>query len=216
MRDSYRLVTALSILLVLAAAPALACYTGLTIIPTADVIGANTYGIELQLDGDVPTPAPDTRILNTELGFGDRLEAGVDLDLSEGADHRVLFNAKCQIARNAQGTKLLALGVCNVGHGLHASSYVVATRDYGTVRGHLGLIRTTEANRPFVGLDRPLNDRVTSMVDYTAGDESCSSVGINYQHDDRFGVLGGLQFPNAGGKTLFTVHFVFNGPYHPQ
>jgi hypothetical protein len=194
--------------------PAFACYSGLTIVPTADVTGANTYGLELQFDGDVPTPAPDTRILNTELGFGDRFEAGVDFDLSEDADPRTLVNAKYQLSRNTEGTKLLALGVCSVGSGLRASPYAVGTRDYGTFRGHLGLIRTDEADRAFVGVDKALDDRITAMLDYTAGDESYSSVGISYQHDDRFGVLAGLQFPNAGGETLFTVHLVLSGPYH--
>lgn len=208
--------TRVLLLLVLlgAALPAQACYSGLTIIPTAEVIGANTYGIELQFDGSIPTPSPDTRILNTELGFGERFEAGVDFDLSEDADPRVLLNAKYQLSRDAEGTKLLALGVCNLGSGITASPYLVGTRDFGTHRGHLGVIRTEEADRAFVGVDKALSDKVTGMVDYTAGEENYSSVGISYQYDDRFGVLAGLQFPNAGGETLFTVHLVLTGPYH--
>lgn len=205
---------ALSWSLVLMGTPVFACYSGLTIIPTADVIGADTYGLELQFDGDTPTSAPDTRILNTEIGFGDRLEAGVDFDLSKDADPRVLLNAKYQLARNTEGTELLGLGICNVGSGVRASPYLVGTRDFGAFRGHLGLIRTDEADRLFLGIDKAVNDLVTAMLDYTAGDENYSSVGISYQHDNRFGVMAGLQFPNGGGDTLFTVHLVLSGPYH--
>jgi hypothetical protein len=192
----------------------LACYSGLTIIPTADVIGANTYGIELQFDGSPSAPFADTRILNTELGFGDRFEVGVDFDLSEDADPRSLLNAKYHLSRNSEGTKLLALGVCNVADGLKANPYLVGTRDFKSCRGHLGLIRTEKSHRVFAGIEKPLTDQVTAMLDYTAGDESYSSIGMNYQHNDSFGVLAGLQFPNGGGRTVSTIHFVLSGPYH--
>ncbi|HOS42641.1 MAG TPA: hypothetical protein PK794_03035, partial [Armatimonadota bacterium] len=196
-----------------AAVPGLACYSGLTVIPTADTVGAGQYGIELQADGPTSPFESDTHILNTEIGLGDRVEVGVDFDLSKGADPRVLFNGKYVFATGGDGALALAAGVQNIGNGLTAVPYLVGTRDFTACRGHLGVQRAEGNTRPFVGIDAPLGARWTLMADYTAGDENSASAGVNYQFTDRVGLLGGLIFPNDGSGTGFTVHLVFNGPY---
>lgn len=199
-------------LLFAAAVPSFACYSGLTLIPTTDTVGANQYSIEFQTDGNIPTPKADTYILNTEVGITDRIEAGVDFDLSQDADPRVFFNGKYVFAKRADGTQAMAIGVCNVGEHLQASPYLVGTQDFGFARGHVGAIGVEGNTRWFVGADRAMTDQLTVMADYTSGDENYSSLGASYQMTERFGILAGAQFPNAGGETLFTIHLCLTGP----
>jgi len=198
----------------LAAAPALACYTGLTLIPTAETVGANRYGVELQFDGAFPARSTDTRIVNTQFGFGERLEAGVDYDLSEEAPTRVLLNAKCLLATGGERTPALAVGICDVGRHLKSTPYAVATQELRGLRGHLGIARIESSGRWFVGTDGAVSERVTLMADCTSGDENWWSLGANYQFDHSLGVLAGVQFPSNGDDDpMFTVHVVFSGPY---
>jgi len=198
----------------LAAAPALACYTGLTLIPTAETVGADRYGVELQFDGAFPARSSDTRIVNTQLGFGERLEAGVDYDLSEGAPTRVLLNAKYLLATGGERTPAVAVGICDVGRRLKATPYAVATQELRGLRGHLGIARIESSGRWFVGADGAVSERVTLMADYTAGQDNWWSLGANYQFDHTLGVLAGAQFPNSGDDApMFTVHVVFSAPY---
>ena len=65
------------------AMPGFACCSGLLIIPTADTVGANQYDVEVQIDGDKQKYKADTYLLNTEFGFGNRVEVGADVDLHE-------------------------------------------------------------------------------------------------------------------------------------
>lgn len=199
-------------ILVLAAnVPSFACYSGLMLIPTTDTVGAKQYGIEFQVDGSIPRPKTDTYILNTEVGIKDRIEAGVDFDLSKDADPRLLFNGKYVFAKRADGAQAMAVGVCAVGAQVKASPYLVGTRDFGFARGHAGVIGVEGQTCWFVGADHAMTEQLTLMADYTSGDENYSSLGASYQVSDHFGILAGAQFPNAGGDTLFTVHLCLTG-----
>jgi hypothetical protein len=201
-------------LLVLAAPPAQACYSGLVNIPTADLVEPGQYGLELQLDGALRGGGADTRILNTELGLGPRCEAGLDFDLSEEADTWALLNAKYLLAAGGPKRPAVALGVCGVGRSVTNMPYLVATQEFPDVRGHLGWARIDDQNRWFVGVDRALNDKLTLMADYTSGSDNVATVGAGYQFTDTFGVMAGVVFPNASEEdTGFTIHFVLNGPY---
>lgn len=207
------LVLLVAILVLAATVPGVACYSGLMLIPTTDTVGAKQFGVEFQVDGSIPTPKADTYILNTEVGITDRIEAGVDFDLSKDAEPRVLFNGKYVLLKRAGGTQALAIGVCGVGEHVKASPYLVGTQYFGFVRGHLGAIGVDGKTRWFVGADRAMTDKLTLMADYTSGDENFSSLGASYQFTDHVGLLAGAQFPNEGGDTLFTVHLVINGPW---
>ncbi len=195
----------------LASLPSYACYSGLTVIPTTDTVGHRHYGIEFQIDGSVQESEADTNIINTEYGFTDRFEAGIDFDLSVAADPSLLLNAKFVFAQRADGKQALAIGTTNIANDFKSSPYVVGMNDFGFARLHAGIMRIEGNNRWFAGADRAMNDRLTFMADYTYGDENFSSVGLNYQYTDAFGVLAGAQFPNGSGDTLFTCHLVFTG-----
>jgi len=197
----------------LAAGPAWGCYSGLAVIPTADVVGAGQYSIELQTDGLLPVPRADVYILNTEAGIGDRFEVGVDFDLSEDADPRVLLNAKYVLAQNADCTRALALGVSGVGEGVKSVPYLVGTADLQALRLHLGGMRLEDKTRWFIGADRDLTEKINLGVDYTEGDENYSSVALGYQLTECTGIFAGVLFPNDGGDTEFTLHLIFGCSY---
>jgi hypothetical protein len=191
--------------------PALGCYTGLTIIPTAETIEPGKYGVEMQFDGAFAQGKADTRIFNTQFGLVPRLEVGVDFDLSKESDLKVLLNAKYLLSAGGKNAPALALGICNVADQLKSSPYFVATHDFGALRGHLGSTIMDGNNRWFIGADRALADKLTLMADYTSGKGNFSSCGFSYQFDARFSVMAGALFPNAGNEeTGFTIHFVFN------
>ena len=200
-------------LLLLGASSAHATYSGLVLIPTADMVPAGEYAVELQLDGTLAEDKVDTRLFNTQFGFTPRLEVGLDFDLSKDIDSRILTNAKYIISPGGENRPSVALGTFNLAPNFKHTPYIVATQDFKSMRGHLGIMRTDSKNRLFVGADYQVNNKITLMADYTAGAENSSSAGINYQLSDRFGILSGVQFPNAGGDTLFTLHFTLSGEY---
>ena len=205
---------AVAVLVLATSIPCLACYSGLAATPTADMVPAGQYCLEPQFDGTCDGGSVGTRILNTQFGITPRFEAGVDLDLSDDADPRVLGNFKYLAVNGGTRSPAVALGVCNMGSNMRSSPYVVSLHDFGALRGHVGLMRIEGNNRWFIGADRSLTDRLMLMADYTSGDENCSSVGFNYQFNERFGILGGVLFPNTDGEeTGFTLHFVFTGSY---
>ena len=192
------------------AAPCLACYSGLIIIPTADMVGPRGYDIELELDGPLAQASVDTRLLNSQFGISPRLEAGTDFDLSEDADPRILGNFKYLVASSLKSAPAIAIGMSSIGRHTRSSPYLVATHDFKSLRGHLGVTRIEGNNRWFAGMDRAVTDRLTLMADYTNGDENFSSVGFDYQFKDEFGVMAGVLFPNSGDEDAgFSLHLVF-------
>jgi len=204
-----------SILFALYALPAHACYSGLTIIPTAETLGEGYYGIEPELDGRLGSRTVETRLLNTEIGIGRRFEAGVDFDLSKDAPTGLLLNAKWLVAEGGERKPAVALGICNVGRHVVSSPYVVGTQQLGArLRGHAGVIGVEGDSHPFVGLDSEIAPGVVAMADYTEGSDSFSSLGVGWEMGGPWSAMAALQLPNTRGEeTLFTVHLVFTAPY---
>lgn len=201
------------LVLCLSAAPVLGCYSGLIVIPTAETVGAGQYGLEAQMDGSSLGSGSTARILNTELGIGERWEAGVDFDLSKESDSRALLNCKCVFAQDQRYNTSFCVGTCNVARRFKQSPYLVATHDCSAFRVHLGEMHLEGNNCWFTGVDCGMGEHLTLMADYTSGDENCSSLGFNYQLNKDFGILGGVMFPNGDGDTLFTLHFCLGGSY---
>jgi hypothetical protein len=203
---------AAAILIVLSGASALACYSGLVVIPTADIVGSGEYCMELQYDGVLAPNSADARVLNTQFGIAPGLEVGFDLDLSEDSETRVLGNAKCLLLP-ADGRKhAVAVGICNISHGRRNSPYALVTHHCHPLRGHFGIMCIDGANCCFAGADHAINDRLILMADHTSGNGNCSSVGLSYQKTDRFGIMAGVLLPNNSKEnTGFSVHLVFSG-----
>lgn len=203
----------LCIAVLLSAAPSFAAYTGLLIIPTAEVVGANQCCIEFEYDRPFASAAPTTRLLNTEFGFGDRLEAGVDTDFGTEPDEgaRLLLNAKYLLPLTDRLS--VAAGVFNTHPQHNPQSYVVFSQDATLLRLHGGVLHDDESTRWFTGADKGLRDRLTVMADYTSGDENFATAGFEYFVNDRLSVMGGLLFPNDHSKTWFSIHLIYSGPY---
>lgn len=199
------------VLLLFAALPAQACFTGLTLIPTADTVGHGQYAIEFQLDGPIATPSVDTHILNTQFGIGDRCEVGLDFDLTEDSSAHFLLNAK-YLLTGAGNKARTAVGVFDVCDHNKPSPYLVHSRDFATIRGHLGILRVDNTTRWFSGIDYAVTEKLTLMADFISGGDSFSAFGVSCQFNERRGLLVGIEFPNDGSDALFTAHLVFSGP----
>lgn len=207
-----RFVTSMMVVLVgLMSVSAQACYTGLALIPTADVAQPGEYSIELQFDGTFARGNEETRILNTEFGLTPRLEAGIDYDFSRDAENRTLLNAKYVVLTPGEHRPALAVGICNMGQNLKSSPYAVGTRACGSARGHLGVVSIDGSGRWFAGVDKAVNMKLTLTADYTSGNENNSSIGLSYQFNDRSGITSGVVFPNECGDTQLTIHLVCSG-----
>jgi hypothetical protein len=204
------LVTALTVF----GTPALACYSGLTIIPTADVMGSGQYSMELQLDGTVSGPSSETRVINTQFGLSDRLEAGLDFDVSDDTDTQALVNTKYLLGASADKGLSFAGGVFSMEPSVKSSPYLVASKELGFLRLHLGGLRSESSNYWFTGVDHAIGNRMVLMADYTSGNANYSSLGFNYQLDESLGLMLGAQFPNSPGDTIYTMHFVLCGSAH--
>lgn len=199
--------------LLCAGGPAAACLTGLVVIPTAEVLGDGQYGVELQFDGATSALQTDTYIANTEIGIGDRFEAGLDYDASEAANPKYMINAKYLLAMAPDGRWAAAAGLDGVARNAKPAPYVAGLRDFGLVRAHLGAIRIESRSFWFVGLDHAVSERLTLMADHVSGMENSSSVGVNYQFSKTTGFMAGFIFPNSGWDSRFTLHLVFGGSY---
>lgn len=193
--------------------PCMATYSGLVLIPTADVLGQGEYCIEPQIDDTFGGDESATRILNFQFGLTPRFEMGLDFDVSDEADTRSYLNAKYLAVAGGENKPAVALGICNIGKNSSSSPYIVGTQEFTSVRAHLGVMRIDRKNRLFIGADRPVSDKLTLMADYTAGDENYSSVGFDYAVTEKFSIFGGILIPNdSDADTGFSLHLVFSGP----
>lgn len=201
------------VMLFLAGSSAFACYYGLTLIPTAETIGANQYYFDFGADGRFKTLDEDAQYINTQFGFGDRFDAGIDYIYVDGEKSEKNFNAKYVFAVDQKHATAYAAGICGVTNHAKSSPYMVATKDLQSFRFHFGGMRIDGNNRWFTGADREIAKNLTFMADYTAGDENYSSVGLNYQFNDSVGIYGSVVYPNGGGDTLFALHLTIVGPF---
>lgn len=175
--------------LLAAGGPAWAAYSGLTLIPTADLLGPGQVCLDYQVFGSFPMGRVHAAYVNTQFGVGNRAELGLDFDFTEDAPAEASFNAKLLLQPPERGLGL-AVGVCNVAEHLQPSSYFAATQGAGAARLHAGAIRTPEdETQGFAGVDYGLSDRVQLCADYVAGDENGSALGIAYQFSERWSIL---------------------------
>jgi len=197
--------------------PSMAAYGGLILIPTADTTGKDEYSVSLGNQGPTHAPNLDSRYLNTEIGIGDRFETGIDFDLSKGGDTAAATNFKYAFLTDPKLGLFMAAGIGSVDEGVKPQPFLVATQCLRLGRIHFGGIRTEQRNRWFVGADTSFSDKWTFMADYTGGDENGSSLGINYQVNDNFGVCVGFERPHADdGERSYVIEFVFGGSFRKR
>lgn len=213
-RGPFKLLSAALFLLVLSGPDAQACYSGLIIIPTADVTGPLAWVLDIQWQGYSTAFRTDQLIVNSEWGIGDRFEMGLDVDATGGpVDHRALLNAKYVLLRSDPQHLAVAVGLQNMNRSFDSYPYLVATKDWGILRTHAG-IQHEEGNRNrwFVGVDRTVGEHWQVMADHTAGSENYSSAGIGWCGASWQVMVGG-QWPDAGGSSIVVVHVVLTGSF---
>lgn len=185
-----------------------ACYSGLTLIPTAETVGDGVLSIEEQVDTSASPVRTQSHIFNTQYGIGERFEAGVDFDLSDDVDSRALANAKYVLAPHNGKTLALAAGVYNIDTDFRSIPYLTCCAHNRVADFHFGAMRTDGNNRWFAGIHRPLFGPVCLMADHISGDENFSAIGIECELSDRLGLLIGKQFPNGSGDPTLTFHLI--------
>lgn len=189
-----------------------ACYSGLIIIPTADVTGSYNWALDLQWQGYSRALRTDQLVVNTEIGIGDRFEMGIDVDATDGeVDHRVLFNAKYVFFKSERYGLATAAGIQNVNAKFTSTPYVAATEEFGATRIHAGVQHEDSSrNNWFVGLDHWINEQWQVMADYTRGKENYLSAGAAWT-GKKLQVVAGAQWPNGGGQPVAVLHVVLIG-----
>lgn len=199
----------LVIVCLLALAPqAWACYSGLTLIPTAETVGPGVLSIEGQVDTSTSPIRGETYILNTQHGIGERFEAGVDFDLSGDVDTRTLLNAKYVLSPHNGRPLSVAAGVFSIGANSRSVPYLTCCAHSRSADFHFGAMRTESNNRLFAGIHRSLGGRVCVMADHITGEENFSAIGLEYDLGRGMGLLVGKQFPNGSGDSTLTFHII--------
>jgi hypothetical protein len=193
-----RLLPAGLLLAVLASGPAQAAYSGLTIIPTADVLAPGQVCVDYQVYTSTGFGSgPEAVYVNTQYALGNRAEVGMDFDLTEDAPAGAAFNGKLALGPVATGLGLAA-GIYNTGEKLRPISYLAATAEAGgRLRLHAGVHRTPdEETQGFVGAEYQVGERVWLWGECLAGDGNASAATLYYQLSEHWGISIGLQRPN--------------------
>lgn len=210
-----------------------AAFSGLNIIPSADVLGQWEYDIEIQNDGFFPSavdPNPQPAyFLLTQIGLLPGLEAGVDFDLTQGSGNPSIFNIKYQILQNeTEMIPLLAVGVMNF-HGSLANptAYLAVSKELIIGRGHLGVGFTSNTSSfdftntvatYYFGFHSDLNDWLAFNADFSSGDTNYTSAGFSIQPWENVGFV--LAYQRANNQNVqsdgYTLHLVITGSLFPE
>jgi len=197
-----------------------ACASGLIGIPTTDTVGAAGWCLDFQVDGRLKGLTTEAGLVNFEMGIGDRIELGVDWDTSDGvaSRDRLPFNVKWVCFKSERRGEAVAVGLWNVPRNLKTYPYVVGSKALGALRVHGGATRSEgDAGariRAMVGADYTFTDHAQVCADYTAGSENAATAGFVWTFGPRLWILVGLQHPNGGGPTEYTVQFALCGSFH--
>jgi hypothetical protein len=185
--------------------------TSLIIVPIADVVGASHYSCEFQTVGVVEGDTDTARFINTEFGFRDVAEAGVDFNIARHQPFHVLYNAKFVVHRASRSAT--AIGSLWA-PGIRSQLYITACRRFGFGRFHFGLIDVRKIAEPFFGFDKLVGARTDLQADYTAGPYGVWSLGLQHTFSDRLQIQGGIVFPNVSAdSTTYTLHFIYSGSF---
>ncbi|MDI9641455.1 hypothetical protein QPK87_07270 [Kamptonema cortianum] len=156
---------------------ALAGPTGLSNIPTADILrhremllAYGSSGTERHIDKSVG------HYIGLQLGLFDRLEFGLDNDFLGSS----VTNAKLLLWESPdEGRSALSIGIRNWATDNTAEYYIVGRYDMPGHRLHLGAMRT-DRWLIIAGVDFPVNDQWSASLDFTSGPSSSTWLGLDY------------------------------------
>lgn len=194
---------------------ALATPTALNCVPTADVVGRDSYTVEVEAVGHTtPFDRGAEYWLLTGLGLGDRAEVGANRLLSRG-DGRTSVDAKLQLLRREGGDFAVAVGATDLTRWDRDSSawYVVGSRDCGAIRATVGLQRDSNY-RMLVGFAHSLTDKLCLQADWTTGTEGDATVGLGLELGGGWQALTYYARSNSSrSDDFFGLNFAWNGQW---
>ena len=173
---------------------AMAGPTGLSNIPTADILrhremllAYGASGTERHIDKSIG------HYSGLQLGLFDRLELGIDNDFMGST----VSNAKLLLWESPnEGRSAVSIGVQNWATDNTADHYIVGRYDMPSFRLHLGAMRT-DRWLVFAGIDFPVNEQWTALLDFTSGPSSSTWFGLDYAIPN----INGLNITCMAGVT---------------
>lgn len=197
------------IVVLMLALPAFACYTGMNVIPTVDMVGQGALRLDLLIEGDVKGIKSDTWILNSQYGLSENFEFGIDHDFSDGASPRNLLNAKYLIPASAALKLPIALGVCSVADHSKADLYAVTAYQSRIARLHFGVGRLSSKDEWFVGADKEVGTQ-TLMLEYVHGRDNSLSLGTAFDLTKNLALSTSFVHPNDGSADRFVMYLGYS------
>lgn len=193
--------------------PLSACYSGLLVIPTTDLLGNGNFALDFQWEGWVNQFREKQSIINTEFGIGERFEFGLDFNLTETDNkHSVMFNAKILLFETRDSSFKIAGGVYNTNLEFDNLPYIIASKDFEIFRIHFGLQREYGGTINYIaGIDKITENGIQFCIDKIRGQENYLSFGIGYSKCP-FSTMIGYQWPNSGGKPELVFHIIWTVP----
>jgi hypothetical protein len=184
----------LVITLLILVSPVFCCPTGLTLIPTADVLSQGGVFFCTERCGTLSTSVSDAESNSYfQVGLGYGLEMGYDVY----ADNSHAWNAKWALPTPVGGVSL-ALGVMGITKGETSQTYIMGTKPFGVDRVHLGMVNDGESFLPMLGYDRQITDRIKLELDYIGGDDNCASLGFWIDINKTTGINLAYTHQNSG------------------
>jgi len=204
--------TALLLAALAALAPSLkaaAAPSGLSLIPTADLLPPGVASLEVETVGDhvLPGDQGETFALS-QFGVTMRLEAGADRRIG-GCPGHTFLNAKWLVLPEERGLPAVAVGIQNVAGGLRAEPFLVGTRSLAQTRFHLGTVRTEGALRPLAGIDHTVGT-LTLLAEVLGGPEGIAAGGIAVPLTSRLGLTYAATLPTRGGQVGHIVNLALS------
>lgn len=186
--------------------------SGLFLIPTTEFCPARCYTVEFQVDGSLARRTADSYFVNTEFALTDRIEAGIDADLSEDNSSRLFLNGKVLLIGGPSSSFSMAAGVITMlDEHVDATSFLVGSLHLSKgAKGHVGMIRVHGRNRIFTGFEAALREGLVLMADCIDGPDNESSIGLSMDLKAGVSVMAGLIKPNGGGSFRYSIHLVFS------
>jgi len=187
--------SSVTVLLVASLSSVWAGPTGLTVIPTADVLAPATGSLEFEAVGrQVAFGGDCDRAVLFEIGLSQGIEAGIDTSIS--SSEGPWLNAKWLVRDETALLPAVAVGLQNVGEDVVAEPYLVLAKDVGKVRVHIGGVRTGHRIYGMLGAEVPAGPQLTACADYVSGHAGTASVGLSWEISDTVSVAAARIFAN--------------------
>jgi hypothetical protein len=209
--------------------------TGLTQIPTTDLVPYRQLNAVLQnantaIHGDEPLWRQPEPVPQAQAGLPWNMEGGLDLmPEDEPEDYRPILNLKWRALSEGDRRPAVAVGASQLGVGFDPNFFLVLSKtlnyqqvDYQKFRAHhrniklrgirlhTGILRTANAWRALVGTDVELSDHFVFYGDWISGARNAVSLGgvLVFDREDSItaGVLRANDEDRVTGVSVMYTH----------